>query len=52
LLKSSHLQQQHQFHDSQASFALLLVHRAGVDIKRRATAGMAQFLGDLDIDTE
>ena len=53
VLNSSHIRRQHQFHDFTARFALLLVHRAGVNIKCRATARMAQqLLCDLDIDAE
>ncbi len=42
VLKFFHLKRQHQLHDFRACFALLSVNRAGVDIKRRATAGMTQ----------
>jgi len=48
--KFLHFQRQHQFNDFQARFALLLVDRAGVNVKRRATAGMPhQLLCDLDV---
>ena len=48
-----HLQRQHQFHDFQARFALLLIDRTGVNIERRAAAGMAhQLLSYFDINAE
>ena len=47
------VQGQHPFYDLQARFALLLVDRAGVDIKRRATAGMShQLLSNFYVDTQ
>jgi hypothetical protein len=50
VLKFLYFQRQHQFNDFQARFALLLVDSAGVDIERRATAGMPhQLLCDLDV---
>ena len=50
VLKFLHFERQHQFNDSQARFALLLIYRAGVNIKRRAAAGMPhQLLCDLDV---
>ena len=53
MLKFFHFQRQHQFNDFQARFALLLIDRAGVNIKRRAATGMShQFLSDFDVDTE
>ena len=41
VLKFLHFERQHQFNDSQARFALLLIYRAGVNIKRRAAARMS-----------
>jgi hypothetical protein len=53
VLKFLHFQRQPQFNDFQARFALLLVDRAGVNVKRRATAGMPnQLLCDLDVHAE
>jgi len=53
VLKLLHFQRQHQFNDFQARFALLLRDRAGVNIKRRTTAGMPhQLLCDLDVHAE
>jgi hypothetical protein len=44
---------QHPSHDLEARFALLLVDRAGVNIKRCAATGMThQFLSNFDVDTE
>ena len=53
MLNFLHFQRQHQFNYFQARFALLLVDRAGVNVKSRATAGMShQFLSNFDIDTK
>jgi hypothetical protein len=53
VLKSLHFQRQHEFNDFHARFALLLIDRASVDIKRRAAARMShQLLCHLDVDAE
>ena len=53
MLKFFDFQRQHQFNDFHTRFVLLPVHRAGVNIKRRATARMAhQLQCDLDIRAE
>jgi hypothetical protein len=53
VLKFLQVQGKHQFNDFQARFALLLVDRAAVNIKRRAATEMShQFLSDLNIDTK
>jgi hypothetical protein len=53
VLKVFHIQRQHHLHDFQARFTLLLVDRAGVNIKRCAATGVSnQLLSNFDIDTK
>lgn len=53
LPKIEDVHRQHPSHDLEARFALLLVDRSGVNIKRCATARMShQFLSNLDVNTE
>jgi hypothetical protein len=53
VLKFLQVHGQHQSHDLSARFALLLVDRAGVNIKRCAATRMThQFLSNLDVNTE